>query len=94
MNGNSDIAHAFGAKVGLTLNTQGLYLVTGRAQSPATLVRNNGGQVVLEMGGVSVLATLPMTGYFAFQRHPDIGFIGPVSLDQEQFEQFVQLINR
>ena len=92
MDGSSEIAQAFGAKVGLTLSTQGLYLVTGRAQSPATLVKNSGGQVALEVGPRTLLAALRLSSYLAFQRHPDIVFIGPVSIDQERFEHFLQLI--
>jgi len=93
VDGNSEIARAFGANVNMTWETNGLYLVKGRAGSPASLVRSSGGKVAVEMGAGTVLAALPFASYLAFREHAEVAFIGPVSVDPQRFEQFLRMMS-
>lgn len=89
--GESTTARSFGASVRVTMPGQGLYLVIGRYHSLSGLVHGVGGQVVLQISARKLLAILPVTAYFAFQRHPDIAFAGPVALDQDRLAPFAAL---
>jgi hypothetical protein len=82
------MARSFGARVGVTLPGQGLYLVIGRSRTPSGLVRSAGGEIVLQLSPLKLLAVLPVESYLGFRAHRDIVFIGPVSLDQARYAQF------
>jgi hypothetical protein len=92
--GNSAIARSFGARVGVTMPGQGLYLVIGHSSALSGLVRGAGGEIVLQLSARKLLAVLPITGYLAFRAHRDIAFIGPVMLDQERYAQFAAQLVR
>jgi len=86
--GESTTARSFGARVGVTMPDQGLYLVVGRSSALSGLVRGAGGQIALQLSALKMLAILPITAYLGFRGHRDIAFIGPVTLDQARYAQF------
>ena len=87
--GVSSTASAFDAKIDLSIPNQGLYLIAGRGVPLAGLVRTAGGRITIQLPQNKVLAVLPVDSFLAFRQHPDIAFIGPVSIDQARFAQFV-----
>ncbi len=92
--GSSMTARTFGARVGLTMPDQGLYLVIGRSPALSGLVRGAGGEVVLQLSALKLLVILPVTAYLGFRGHRDIAFIGPVSLDHARYAQFATRLAR
>ena len=87
--GVSSTAQAFGATIDLTIPNQGLYLIVGGSTPLAGLVRTAGGRLAIQLPQNKVLAVLPVEAFLAFRQHPDIAFIGPVSVDQARFAQFI-----
>lgn len=91
--GESDMSRRFGATIRMDMVSQGLYLVIGRKNLPADLLRRQHVQVLLKLTGDKLLALLPMSSYLVLRNHPDIKFIGPVDLDKNRFNHFLGLIS-
>jgi hypothetical protein len=89
--GESTIARSFAASVDISMPEQSMYLVIGHYHSPSGLVRAVGGRVALQISGNQLLANLPIKAYFALRRRADTVFVGPITLDQERFAQFMAL---
>lgn len=92
--GLSSTAQAFGAKIDLSIPNQGMYLIVGRRTPLAGLVRSAGGHITIQIPQNKALAILTVEAFLAFRQHPEIKFIGPVSVDQARFAHFVNGINR
>jgi hypothetical protein len=92
--GLSSTAQAFGATIDLNIPNQGLYLIVGRQTPIAGLVRSAGGHIPIQIPQNKALAVLPVEAFLMFRQHPDIAFIGPVSVDQTRFAKFISGINR
>ena len=92
--GLSSTAQAFGATIDLSIPNQGLYLILGGRTPLAGLVRSAGGYIPIQLPQNKALAVLPVEAFLMFRRHPEIAFIGPVSVDQTRFAKFVAGINR
>lgn len=87
------IADVFGAKIRVSVPDRGLYLVIGRSESPTALVSSVKGQVVLQIPNrFGLLALISIAGFFALRKHPAILHIGPVSLQTERFNHFLELV--
>jgi hypothetical protein len=91
--GGSDMANAFGANIKMSLPGQGMYLVTGNDISPAALVRQYTGKVIMQFTEHKLLALLPTTAYMDLRSRREIAFIGPVTIDQERFAHFAASLN-
>ena len=87
--GDSDMARSFGANIGVRVESDCLCLVVARERSPRGLVQGAGGKVVIELSPTTVIAALSMAAHLSFRAHPDVRFIGPVSLDSARYERFV-----
>ena len=92
--GLSSTAQAFGATIDLNVPNQGLYLIVGERTPLAGLVRSVGGTIHVQLPLNKALAVLPVEAFLMFRQHPDISFIGPVSVDQTRFNHFIDGINR
>ncbi len=87
----STIAGTFGARIRITPPDTGLFLVEGREMPPRQIISAHGGQIVLAIPGSNrVLALLPGTAYSGLLSHRDLRHIGPVSIDPERFEYFME----
>ncbi len=87
----STVAGAFGARIRITPPDTGLFLVEGRVTPPRQLIAAHGGRIVLVIpGGNRILALLPGAAYPALLSHRDLRHIGPVSIDPERFEHFME----
>lgn len=87
----SATAKAFGAKLELSMPDRGLYLVKGHDASLAMLVKQTGGHIAVILSPKTLLAILPIAGYFSLQGAAGIAFVGPVSIDQQRFARFAGL---
>lgn len=88
-----DIAQAFGAKVRVTMPDQGLYIVVGHSMLPSTAVQQAGGRVMFVVpNSTRLFAVMPATAFLALRSHPDIALVGPVTVDTQRFNQFVDLL--
>jgi hypothetical protein len=86
-------AEAFGAKISIAMPDSGLYLVTGRAALPGQLVRSLHGQLIFIVpNSFTLLALMPATSFLALKTHRDIAHAGPVSIDSQRFNHFLELI--
>lgn len=80
------MAQRFGAKIELAAPGSGLYLVQGRTEMPAGLIRQLGGQVVLQIpGSRMILAVLTGEAFLSLWANRQITHIGPVSPDPSRF---------
>ncbi len=88
---NSTMARAFGARIRVTPPDTGLFLLAGMYRPPLQLIAAHGGQIVLIVPGSNrVLALLPGAAYPALLSHRDLRHIGPISIDPERFEHFME----
>ncbi|MDO8637578.1 MAG: hypothetical protein Q7R34_15325 [Dehalococcoidia bacterium] len=90
--GGSSMAGVLGATVKIALPNQGMFLVIGNGVSPETMVKDQGGKVVLPMAGFKLLATLPFAGYLALRSNRNIQAIGPVTVDTSRLSKLVELL--
>lgn len=89
---NLSLSDAFGAKVRLSMVDRGLYLVIGRTTSPVALVAALDGQVVFQIpNSFSLLSVMHVNAFFSLRLHQDIAHIGPVTVNAERFDRFVEL---
>lgn len=90
--GYTSITGVLGATVKIALPQQGMFLVIGSGVSPGPLVKNQGGKVVLPLGGFKLLATLPFVGYLALRSNRSIRAIGPITVDTNRLSKIVELL--
>lgn len=89
------LATAFGAKITLAAPTVGLYLIIGRSEAAVSDVRTAGGQIVMVIPhSLSLLALMPATAFLGLRGTPNIALIGPVAIDTDRFNQFLNLISQ
>lgn len=94
MSRSTSTAELFGAKIKVSLPGRALYLVIGHGETPDSLITRANGTVVYNVPDThAVMALLPVTAYFALNRHHLIAHIGPVSIDAERFNHFLSLIS-
>lgn len=91
----SRMARAFGADVQIGLPEHALFIVEGRTAVPEAAIRSVGGSIVIRpVSGLRVFATMTPTAFLALRAHPDIRFIGPVSLDIDRFNQVMGVLQK
>lgn len=89
---SSGTADAFGAKVQVPGDQEGLYLVVAQAGELPTLLSEVRGRPVVALGDRRVLALMTLAASSTLSRHPDVGLCGPVSVDPGRFHAFVETI--
>ena len=93
MSNDQGMASAFGAKITVSAPDHGLYLIMGRSSSVISDVRVAGGQpVIILPSGRDLLAMMPTASFLWLQGQPSVAQIGPVSIDEERFHQFLSLV--
>ncbi|MBF8265665.1 MAG: hypothetical protein HW384_1529 [Dehalococcoidia bacterium] len=90
--GCSSMAGVLGATVKIAHPQQGMFLVIGNGVSPETMVKDQGGKVVLPLSGFKLLAVLPFAGYIALRSNRSIQAIGPVTVDTSRLSKLVELL--
>ena len=92
MTAQSQTADAFGASVSMRQDTSaGLYLVIGTPSVP-TIVRSNQGRVVTTLGDGRYLAVMTLEASSATQRHHEVRLCGPVTVDAQRFNAFLNAV--
>lgn len=92
--GDSQMARSLGATIGVDAQTDGLSLVVARERSPRALIQGAGGKVVMELSPTTVIAALSLATHLSFRHHPDLRFVGPVTLDPARYAQFVSTLQQ
>jgi hypothetical protein len=93
--GDSDMARSFGAAIGVNAQSDGVMsLVVAHKSSPKALIRGVGGKVVMELSPTTILATLSPATHLSLRKHPDLRFVGPVTLDPARYAQFVSVLQQ
>ncbi|MBL8146147.1 MAG: hypothetical protein JNL34_07160 [Anaerolineae bacterium] len=93
MSSDQSMASAFGAKITVAAPDHGLYLIMGRVPSVISDVRVAGGQpVIILPGGLDLLAMMPAASFLWLKGQPSVAQIGPVTIDEERFHQFLSLV--
>jgi hypothetical protein len=92
--GDSNMARSFGASVDVRLQSDSLSLVVARERSPKALIQGAGGKVAIELSPTTVIAALPLATHLSFRNHPDLRFIGPVTLDPARYAQFMSVLQQ
>lgn len=90
----SSIASVMGAKVSVAGPGRAMYLIIGGGPSAEALVRAAGGEVVIRLNGVKMMATLPFPGYLSLRSSRQIAHIGPVSVDLKRLAQVSELLSK
>ncbi len=88
----SSMASAMGAKITITGPKRSMYLVIGRSLLLESLIKTAGGEVVLKLGGMKMLVTLPFASYLSLRNNYQILHIGPVSVDVKRLAKVAEIL--
>ncbi len=83
-----------GAKISIEGPERSIYLLTCNAVTPESLIRENGGEIVMKLTSRDFLVTLPFSGFIRLKNNPLIVKIGPVTVDTAKFEQALKMLTK
>jgi hypothetical protein len=88
------MANAFDADIKVGESGPTLYYVVAKSgTTPDAAVRSVGGQIVSRLTSEEqVLALAPLAVHTTLRDHPDLATAGPVTIDPERFNRFVEMV--